>query len=254
MKKVSLTIENGTPVVTKIIPIEINGERVLTTEQLAEIYQTDINNIQVNFKNHKDKFIEGKHYYFLKGKRLREFKNHLNDIQIVGKRASSLYLWTERGSNRHCKVLDTDKAWKQFDYLEDTYFNVKNKFPKLSRELQAILMLDNKTMEIEEKVTNLENNIPLFNVECKELQALVRKVGIKTLGGYKTPAYNDRSLRTKVYTDIQHQLKREFGVTRYEAIKRKQLNKAKEILVSYTVPVYLKEEIFNTNNQEEWEC
>ncbi|WP_204246166.1 ORF6C domain-containing protein, partial [Clostridium botulinum] len=116
------------------------------------------------------------------------------------------------------------------------------------------LMLDNKTIEIEEKVTNLENNIPLFNVECKELQALVRKVGIKTLGGYKTPAYNDRSLRTKVYTDIQHQLKREFGVTRYEAIKRKQLDKAKEILASYTVPVYLKEEIFNTNNQEEWEC
>ncbi|ACQ53439.1 ORF6C domain-containing protein [Clostridium botulinum] len=145
-------------------------------------------------------------------------------------------------------VLFTAKYVKRFNQIE------QNELPKISTELRAILMLDNKTIEIEEKVTNLENNIPLFNVECKELQALVRKVGIKTLGGYKTPAYNDRSLRTKVYTDIQHQLKREFGVTRYEAIKRKQLDKAKEILVSYTVPVYLKEEIFNTNNQEEWEC
>ncbi|HBJ2601931.1 TPA: ORF6C domain-containing protein [Clostridium botulinum] len=145
-------------------------------------------------------------------------------------------------------VLFTAKYVKRFNQIE------QNELPKISTELRAILMLDNKTIEIEEKVTNLENNIPLFNVECKELQALVRKVGIKTLGGYKTPAYNDRSLRTKVYTDIQHQLKREFGVTRYEAIKRKQLDKAKEILVSYTIPVYLKEEIFNTNNQEEWEC
>ncbi|CAL83219.1 phage regulatory protein [Clostridium botulinum] len=145
-------------------------------------------------------------------------------------------------------VLFTAKYVKRFNQIE------QNELPKISTELRAILMLDNKTIEIEEKVTNLENNIPLFNVECKELQALVRKIGIKTLGGYKTPAYNDRSLRTKVYTDIQHQLKREFGVTRYEAIKRKQLDKAKEILVSYTVPVYLKEEIFNTNNQEEWEC
>ncbi|NCI22117.1 phage regulatory protein [Clostridium botulinum] len=145
-------------------------------------------------------------------------------------------------------VLFTAKYVKRFNQME------QNKLPKLSRELQAILMLDNKTMEIEEKVTNLENNIPLFNVECKELQALVRKAGIKVLGGYRTPAYNDRSLRTKVYTDIQHQLKREFGVTRYEAIKRKQLNKAKEILGNYTAPVYLKEEIFNINNQEEWKC
>ncbi|NFF13432.1 phage regulatory protein [Clostridium botulinum] len=137
---------------------------------------------------------------------------------------------------------------ERFNQMEDI------KIPKLSKELQAIFTLDNRTMEIEEKVTNLENNIPLFNVECKELQALVRKAGIKVLGGYRTPAYNDRSLRTKVYTDIQHQLKREFGVTRYEAIKRKQLNKAKEILGNYTAPVYLKEEIFNTNNQEEWKC
>lgn len=142
-------------------------------------------------------------------------------------------------------VLFTAKYVKRFNQME------QSELPKISTELRAILMLDNKTIEIEEKVTNLENNIPLFNVECKELQALVRKVGIKALG-YKTPAYNDRSLRTKVYTDIQHQLKREFGVTRYEAIKRKQLDKAKEILENYTVPVYLKEEIFNINNQEEW--
>ena len=142
-------------------------------------------------------------------------------------------------------VIFTAKYVKRFNQME------QSELPKISTELRAILMLDNKTIEIEEKVTNLENNIPLFNVECKELQALVRKVGIKVLG-YKTPAYNDGSLRTKVYTDIQHQLKREFGVTRYEAIKRKQLDKAKEILENYTVPVYLKEEIFNINNQEEW--
>ncbi len=109
MKKINLTIENGQPVTTEIKPVEIGGKRVLTTEQLAEIYQTDINNIQVNFKNHKGKFTEGKHFYLLQGEKLKEFKNHLNNIQLVGKRASSLYLWTERGANRHCKILDTDK-------------------------------------------------------------------------------------------------------------------------------------------------
>ncbi|KOM97234.1 hypothetical protein ACP49_09180 [Clostridium botulinum] len=252
MKKVNLTIENGTPIVTQIKPVEVKGQRVLTTEQLGEIYEVEEVRIRQGFSRNQDKFQEGKHYFKLQGEELKQFKReYLKDTSL---KLNSLMLWTERGANRHCKILDTDKAWEQFDNLEETYFRVKNNLPKLSRELQAILMLDNKTMEIEEKVTNLENNIPLFNVECKELQALVRKTGIKTLGGYKTQAYNDRSLRTKVYTDIQHQLKREFGVTRYEAIKRKQLDKAKEILVNYTVPVCLKEEIFNTNNQEEWRC
>ncbi|APH24781.1 ORF6C domain-containing protein [Clostridium botulinum] len=255
MKKVNLTIENGTPIVKEIKPIEIKGQRVLITKQLAEIYQTTEGNISNNFNNNIERFIKNKHYYLLEGEELRRFKRNSYEIGIAPN-VNKLYLWTERGANRHCKILDTNKAWEQFDHLEDTYFNVKDniQMPRLSTELRAILMLDNKTIEIEEKVTNLENNIPLFNVECKELQALVRKVGIKTLGGYKTPAYNDRSLRTKVYTDIQHQLKREFGVTRYEAIKRKQLEKAKEILVNYTTPVYLKEEISNTNNQEEWGC
>ena len=38
---------------------------------------------------------------------------------------NQLYLWTERGANRHCKILDTPKAWEQFDNLEETYFMVK---------------------------------------------------------------------------------------------------------------------------------
>lgn len=91
--------------------------------------------------------------------------------------------------------------------------------------------------------------MPLFNVECKELQALVRKIGTRTLGGYGSPAYKDNSLRGKVYADIQHQLKRQFGVSRYEAIKRSQLNSAKEIVSKYTAPIVLKDEITSINNQ-----
>lgn len=91
--------------------------------------------------------------------------------------------------------------------------------------------------------------MPLFNVECKELQALVRKAGIRVLGGYRTPAYKDNSLRGKIYADIQGQLKRQFGVSRYEAIKRMQLETAKEILENYTVPIYLEDQIINANNQ-----
>ncbi|HDK7167204.1 TPA: ORF6C domain-containing protein [Clostridium botulinum] len=102
---------------------------------------------------------------------------------------------------------------------------------------------------MEEKVNDLESNMPLFNIECKELQALVRKTGIRVLGGYRSPAYQDNPARGKVYVDIQHQLKREFGVSRYEVIKRSQLETAKRIVQEYSVPLVLANKIETLNNQ-----
>ena len=82
-----------------------------------------------------------------------------------------------------------------------------------------------------------------------ELQTLVRRKGISVLGGKNTPAYKDKSLRTKVYSDIQRELKRQFQVSKYKAIKRKHFELAKKIIKSYSVPVLLKDEIDCLNNQ-----
>lgn len=106
--------------------ITYKGQKVITTEMLAQVYGTDSENITRNFSRNKGKFIEGKHYFYLQGKELRKFKGtRLLDGCL--KYTSHLYLWTERGANHHCKILDTDKAWEQFENLEETYFRVKEK-------------------------------------------------------------------------------------------------------------------------------
>ena len=48
----------------------------------------------------------------------------------------------------------------------------------------------------------------------------LKKKGIEVLGGYRSIAYCDNSLRSRTYKDIQFHIKREFGVSRYEAIKK----------------------------------
>ena len=106
-----------------------------------------------------------------------------------------------------------------------------------------------EVIEVREEVIDLKDNMPLFNIECKELQALVRSKGVRVLGGYKSTAYNDHSLRGKVYSDIQRQLKREFGISKYEAIKRSQLDIARSIVEEYKAPTVLVAEISNLNNQ-----
>ena len=121
-----------------LFPVEFNDQRILTTEQLAEVYGTEANNIKNNFNNHKEQFAEGKHYYLLKGEVLRQFKREVNDIDLViAPNVNQLYLWTERGASRHCKILDTEKAWEQFDNLEDTYFRVKEQ-PKLCSRMDPL--------------------------------------------------------------------------------------------------------------------
>jgi len=239
-----------------LIPVTYNNERILTTKQLAEIYETTEGNISNNFNNNKERFQEKKHFYFLKGEELKQFLQSYEIGVQNSSKVRSLYLWTKRGASRHCKILDTDMAWEQFDNLEENYFNPKQERVKLSKELQAIFVLDERTQKIETKVNTLEDNVkdikensPLYNVECDELQGVVRKVGIKALGGYGTPAYKNNSLRQKVYRDIQNQLRREFGVKKYKAIKRCQLATAKEIVENYKIPTVFQDEVVLANNQ-----
>ncbi len=145
-----------------------NGQRILTTQQLAEIYETEVNNIQNNFANHRANFTEGKHYYVLKGMELKEFKRYLNNIDLpieINKFAPQLYLWTERGANRHCKILDTDRAWEQFDNLEETYFKVKEK-EKLSGENLIALVV----IEAQKLLFQKDEEIVMKNQEITKLK------------------------------------------------------------------------------------
>lgn len=145
---------------------EFKNERILTTEQLAEVYGTTTDNIKNNFARNKENFTEGRHYYLLEGEELAEFKRQVTESYppIVSKFASSLYLWTERGASRHCKILDTDKAWEQFDNLEATYFNAKNNIPALdglSPQLQLLINMEIRQNRLEDKVDSIRDIVAL---------------------------------------------------------------------------------------------
>lgn len=104
--------------------IEYKGQLVIPTATLAEIYETTVNNLQVNFRNNRERFIEEKHFFRVEGDNLKTFRDCLKNFQtVVTPRTSVLYLWTKRGCMRHCKSIGTDRAWEAFELLEDTYFN-----------------------------------------------------------------------------------------------------------------------------------
>ena len=91
--------------------------------------------------------------------------------------------------------------------------------------------------------------MPLLALETEKIVNAVKRIGVHCLGGKESESYQDKSLRGQVYSDIYTQLKREFGVNTYKAIKRNQCETAVEIILSYKLPLALANEIEGTNAQ-----
>lgn len=105
--------------------IQIKGQRVLTTRQLATAYETDVKVIQNNFSRNKERYVAGKHYIYMDRDELREVKTAYPQFEGELKRTSRTHFWTEKGALLHAKSLNTDKAWEIYDYLVDFYFRAK---------------------------------------------------------------------------------------------------------------------------------
>lgn len=122
---------------------------------------------------------------------------------------------------------------------------------------EQIQLLAMGTVELTQKVDNLgkkveylEMDLPILPIEADKIIEAVKKKGVSCLGGKENNAYRDRSLRSKVYTDIYRELKRQFGVSSYKAIRRNQMDKVMEIINKYELPIFLKDEIDGENAQE----
>ncbi|HDX3080412.1 TPA: ORF6N domain-containing protein [Escherichia coli] len=122
------------PTVNTLQPILHNQLPVITTELLAKLYGTDVDNIKKNYSRNANRFIEGKHFFKVAGdelKTLRVTLSHSQNLRValnysqntISPKTRTLILWTERGAARHAKMLETDQAWDVFERLEDCYFN-----------------------------------------------------------------------------------------------------------------------------------
>lgn len=109
--------------------------------------------------------------------------------------------------------------------------------------------LNQKVDKVEAEVKELKDTMPLLAVDCDLITKAVKTKGVEVLGGVNSNSYKDKSLRGRVYADIHREVKRQFGVTTYKAIRRSQCEKAVDFVNSYSVPFVLQEEISESNAQ-----
>lgn len=230
MELIKIREENGQQLVSARELYEFLG----TTERFSNWFERYC---KYGFEENLD-FTSVKNFTVVNNGAKKELQDYAMTIEMA--KEFSMLQRTERGKEARKYFISCERKLKQ-----DPYKN-------LSPELQAIIAVDTKVQKIEEDFNTFKSNLPLLNVDCKELQAEVRKKGIEVLGGYRSTAYCNNSLRSRTYKDIQFHIKREFGVSRYEAIKRKHLSKAIEIVKNYKTPFILEDEIIMCNNQSQF--
>lgn len=239
--------------VNELIKITTNeeGKQLVSARELHEFL-----GLQKRFSAWIEQYIkEDNEYMFINGE---DFTSVLSSTVVNNGANRELqdYAITISMAKEISMVTKNEKGKEARKYFIKMEKKAKNPYPQLSKELQAIFVLDERTQKIEKDIKGLEQNIeeikndvPLFNIECEQLQNTVRRKGTKLLGGKNSRAYQDRSTRTKVYLDIQSTIKRNFGITSYKALKRKQLDKAIELVNEYKLPIILEDKINELNNQ-----
>lgn len=114
---------------------------------------------------------------------------------------------------------------------------------------QGNVELKEKIEAVNDDLQEFKRDMPLLALECQKITKAKNQKVVPILGGKDAPAYKDNSLRQLVYSDIDAQLRREFGVNTYKAIKRNQCDMAIKIINEYELPMYLKDRIDDTNAQ-----
>lgn len=116
--------------IQELIPVEYEGQRLLTGKQLADFYGVPVQRIKDNFKKTKHHFKEGRDYYLLEGGVLMQVREQINEaimnapIETFVPRqhplegiTRSAILYTPSGILLHGKMLNTPQALELFRKL-----------------------------------------------------------------------------------------------------------------------------------------
>ncbi|KXY35788.1 ORF6C domain-containing protein [Bacillus thuringiensis] len=244
-----LTAVDETPVHTGLV-FEVNGKVVTDSLMIAEVFR----------KNHADvlrdvrKQMEYAGYEFSLSnfsERTYESRGRYYPKIDMTEEAFTLVAMsynTKEAVQMKIKFIEEFKRMKQ--HIQNQQKIPTDPMGVLKLTFQALEGHTQEIQEIKSEVKDLRENAPLYAIECDEVSKAVRKLGVLLLGGKDSNAYQDVSLRKKLYSDIYSQLHREFGVNSYKAIKRHHLDRAIQIInEEYSIPIVLDEEITATNAQ-----
>lgn len=103
--------------------VEYHDQRVLTTIQLAGLFDVSSETIHEKYKMLEAKLKNKVDYFIIKGKELNDFKESFPDQ--IPKEKSRVFLWTVNGCLKLSESINTQRSWSVYKTLVTAYFSSK---------------------------------------------------------------------------------------------------------------------------------
>ena len=149
-----------------------------------------------------------------------------------------------------------EEARKYFVTVEDKMKDMAIQIQNMSPELRTVLVVDHRVTQVERETTTLRQDfetfkqeMPILGVEENRITNAVNRKAVECLGGKDSGAYKSKGVRARTYQDIYRELKRQFGVSTYKAIRRSQTEIALKVIEAYRAPFVLASQIDECNAQ-----
>lgn len=103
--------------------------------------------------------------------------------------------------------------------LKDLRLNRFNPYENMSKELQAILLVDKKQQELDNRITTIEDKMTVNYELAENLRSAINSRAVELLGGKDAEAY--KKLNKKLYASFYRDIKRTFKVNSYKNLSVK---------------------------------
>ena len=103
--------------------------------------------------------------------------------------------------------------------LKDLRLNRFNPYENMSKELQAILLVDKKQQELDNRITTIEDKMTVNYELAENLRSAINCRAVELLGGKDAEAY--KKLNKKLYASFYRDIKRTFKVNSYKNLSIK---------------------------------
>lgn len=121
--------------------------------------------------------------------------------------------------------------------------------PKLSKEMQALFLLDQRTVQQDARLTALESTMTVDYGQQQTLKKAVGRVVVEALGGKTAPAYIDPHVRGKLFSECNRDVQDWFRVNSVCNVPRKRYDEALDYIQRWKPSTNSAMQVQNINAQ-----
>lgn len=141
------------------------------------------------------------------------------------------------------------KRWVTSEVLPSIRKTGSYTVPKLSKEMQALFLLDQRTVQQDARITALENTMTVDYGQQQTLKKAVGRVVVEALGGKTAPAYIDPHVRGKLFSECNRDVQDWFRVNSVCNVPRKRYDEALDYIQRWKPSTNSAMQVQNINAQ-----